>query len=282
MISKALSEVVSQLSVELGIAISAEKIVSGNKTYYELRFTEIVPQQSFHLILARSFRSTSVTVKPDFFAREAFEYVMSQVIAKASELKSYIDENRSLISSIEILLDGKPYDDELLWSNQVPNHLLLEVDVLTPTSSLEHGLLSPREAGLLRFSVELLLILLPKNLSRFRSPDEVIGFPEGAKVQVTVNRYERDPRNRDRAIAIHGESCMGCGFNFKAGYGEIGAGYIVVHHTVPVSEIGPNYVIDPSTDLVPLCANCHAMVHTQVPPLSVSELRTRLRDNYLS
>jgi hypothetical protein len=36
--------------------------------------------------------------------------------------------------------------------------------------------------------------------------------------------------------------------------------------------MGDNYVVDPETDLVTLCANCHAMVHRQDPPLSVEEL----------
>ena len=44
-------------------------------------------------------------------------------------------------------------------------------------------------------------------------------------------------------------------------YGEIGADFIHVHHTVPASQLGNNYQLDPLTDLVPLCANCHAMAH---------------------
>ena len=37
------------------------------------------------------------------------------------------------------------------------------------------------------------------------------------------------------------------------------------------------YRLNPETDLVPVCPNCHAMLHTSEPPLSVDELKARLR-----
>ena len=44
-------------------------------------------------------------------------------------------------------------------------------------------------------------------------------------------------------------------------YGELGQGFIHVHHIVPISKIGKEYKIDPINDLVPVCPNCHAMLH---------------------
>ena len=51
-----------------------------------------------------------------------------------------------------------------------------------------------------------------------------------------MTTYERNPKYRKQAIAIHGDSCFACGFNFGDFYGEYAEGYIHVHHTVPVSE----------------------------------------------
>jgi 5-methylcytosine-specific restriction enzyme A len=124
----------------------------------------------------------------------------------------------------------------------------------------------------------LIASVLPIEMATFRHPDEVLGYPEGAVSKVLVNRYERDPRNRREAIAIHGKSCLACNFNFQEKYGELGDEYIVVHHTVPVSQMGNDYVVDPAKDLVTLCANCHAMVHRHDPPISVSDLRKILSD----
>lgn len=98
-------------------------------------------------------------------------------------------------------------------------------------------------------------------------------LPEGAKLVVEVNRYERNPINRMRCIRVYGARCWVCEMNFESVYGEIGAGFIVVHHVTPVSKMGAGYQVDPAKDLVPLCANCHSMVHRRNPPYSPSELR---------
>jgi 5-methylcytosine-specific restriction protein A len=102
------------------------------------------------------------------------------------------------------------------------------------------------------------------------------GLPEGAMTRVEVNKYERNPVNRAACIARYGTVCGACGFDFGRTYGSIGAGYIEVHHRVPVSQLGTGYIVDPVLDLIPLCANCHAMVHRHDPPMAVEELRTLL------
>lgn len=92
--------------------------------------------------------------------------------------------------------------------------------------------------------------------------------------RVEVNRYEHNPDARRACIAHHGTSCAVCGFSFEIAYGDIGKDFIPVHHLVPVSQLGGTYELDPVTDLVPLCANCHAMAHLGVTtPRTVAELR---------
>ena len=103
-------------------------------------------------------------------------------------------------------------------------------------------------------------------------------FEEGAAKKRYVTYYERDKRNRTLAIAIHGDSCVACGFNFGQVYGEVGEGYIQVHHVMPVSELTEASKPDPETNLVPLCANCHAVVHRKRDAtLSVEELIKLIR-----
>jgi 5-methylcytosine-specific restriction protein A len=99
-------------------------------------------------------------------------------------------------------------------------------------------------------------------------------YPDGAVARVAVNRYERDPEARRACIAHRGTNCAACGFSFELVYGEAGADFIHVHHVVPASQVGSDYQLDPLTDLVPLCANCHAMAHLGVhSPRSEAELR---------
>lgn len=98
---------------------------------------------------------------------------------------------------------------------------------------------------------------------------------EGALKKVYVNRYERDKDAREECIKAHGCICSVCEMDFEKMYGELGKGFIHVHHIVPISTIGEEYKIDPDKDLVPVCPNCHAMLHRgqdgQV--LSVEELK---------
>jgi len=104
-------------------------------------------------------------------------------------------------------------------------------------------------------------------------------YPQDAVTRVVVNRYEQDPDARRACIAHHGSSCAACGFSFEQRYGGIGMDFIPVHHLVPVSQLGGSYELDPLTDLVPLCANCHAMVHRGVgTPRTVAQLRRIIGD----
>ena len=100
------------------------------------------------------------------------------------------------------------------------------------------------------------MLSLPNDNEEFES----YGPTEGNKKQRYTSYYERNPFYRNKAIEIHGLSCMACKFNFEETYGAFGGGFIHVHHNTPISETGPTY-INPQTDLSVLCPNCHAMVH---------------------
>jgi 5-methylcytosine-specific restriction enzyme A len=107
-------------------------------------------------------------------------------------------------------------------------------------------------------------------------PDEVSSrsrHMEGAVISVHVNRFERDAEARSRCIAHYGPRCAVCDFDFAATYGEIGRGFIHVHHIVPLATIAKEYVVDPIGDLRPVCPNCHAMLHKRTPPYSLEQLR---------
>ncbi|MBO2623641.1 HNH endonuclease [Shewanella algae] len=102
---------------------------------------------------------------------------------------------------------------------------------------------------------------------------------EGSITQAVVNRYERDPRARLKCIKKYGPVCQVCSIDFEKKYGAIGEGFIHVHHIKQLSDIGKEYEVDPISDLVPVCPNCHAMLHKRRPPFSVSELKKMLREN---
>jgi hypothetical protein len=101
-------------------------------------------------------------------------------------------------------------------------------------------------------------------------------YAEGAVQRVAVNAYERNAAARALCVAHWGTRCVVCSLSFEEMYGETGRGFIHVHHVVPLASVPAGYEVDPLRDLVPVCPNCHAMLHTSDPPLSVEELRKNL------
>lgn len=95
---------------------------------------------------------------------------------------------------------------------------------------------------------------------------------EGHRHSLSVNKYERDPRLRTACLKHHGSKCKVCDFDFEKIYGELGRDFCHVHHIVPLSELGVERLVSPITDLIPVCANCHSMLHRRTPALLPNEL----------
>ncbi len=111
-------------------------------------------------------------------------------------------------------------------------------------------------------------------------PDEICSatpLNEGAVCQVLVNAYERNPVARKKCIEYYGTSCYVCDFNFYKIFGELGEGFIHIHHLHPLSKIGQEYEVDPVRDLRPVCPNCHAMIHRHSPQLTIEQVKALLR-----
>ena len=106
-------------------------------------------------------------------------------------------------------------------------------------------------------------------------------YHEGHVVNTMVNRYERSSIARMKCIEHHGVQCTICGMDFGKRYGDIGEGFIHVHHLKPLHSIGRDYVIDYKNDLIPVCPNCHAMIHRieNGENMTISELKTILGES---
>lgn len=104
-----------------------------------------------------------------------------------------------------------------------------------------------------------------------------IGYAEGERLSVEVNKYERDPRLRQICLKALGAICKICGFDFEEVYGELGKSFCHIHHLQPLATMEGPRVVDPLTDLLPVCPNCHAMLHARVPVYKPDELREIIR-----
>jgi predicted restriction endonuclease len=102
-------------------------------------------------------------------------------------------------------------------------------------------------------------------------------FREGSIRQVTVNAYERNSEARRKCISHYGARCYVCGFDFENRYGEVGRGFIHIHHERPLATIAEEYEVNPIEDLKPVCPNCHAIIHRRKPPYTITEVKQILR-----
>ncbi|OYQ64061.1 hypothetical protein B9G53_13890 [Pseudanabaena sp. SR411] len=190
-----------------------------------------------------------------------------------------------ITKSLEPKLKGVPQSQHLSYSEYLKNKTEVEVNIVLPDEEITT--IFPDEEIIASSPDEETDNIISGGEITAIFPDEIDStqeFREGSIRQILVNAYERDPKARQKCIDYYGVSCSVCDFNFGQMFGELGEGFIHVHHLRPISEIGEEYVVDPIEDLRPVCPNCHAMIHRRSPPLSIQEIKDLLRfpNKYLS
>lgn len=109
---------------------------------------------------------------------------------------------------------------------------------------------------------------------------EIENRVEGKRKKIYTTKYERNSKNREEAIKIHGTRCMVCDFDFEEVYGELGKDFIEVHHTKPLYTLEEEMDINPEEDLVCLCSNCHRMIHRKRDKiLTIEELKEIMEEH---
>jgi len=107
---------------------------------------------------------------------------------------------------------------------------------------------------------------------------DVETYIEGGSFPILLNRSERNPELRTAAIRIHGATCMACGFNFESKYGKHGKNFIEVHHINPVSHNSRRKPVNPKTEMLVVCSNCHRMIHRNKQiTLSLDDLKKLMK-----
>ena len=179
-------------------------------------------------------------------------------------------------------------DKELYYSGYTTSYARLKFieeysdDVLSLHHLHEHGYSGDpigvrecKDKGLLEFLLNPYQ-MVNKDVYDVDYPEDDDNLYEGALVKVMANKYERNQKARRECVAKKGYRCLVCGCDFEATYGEIGKNFIHVHHTTPISSVGKEYKLNVDTDLVPVCPNCHYMLHRKDPPYTIEELKDML------
>ncbi len=121
--------------------------------------------------------------------------------------------------------------------------------------------------------------IIPPNYSGVEEDEQSIPgefFEEKKKLRFHKS-VERNQKLSNETKAIHGYTCMACGFNFKEKYGDIGKNYIEAHHLVPFSQLEGNTKLSPKKDFAVLCANCHRMIHKFEDTSNIKQFKKIIR-----
>jgi hypothetical protein len=109
---------------------------------------------------------------------------------------------------------------------------------------------------------------------------------EGLEYQYNLTKKERNPELRRKCIEYYKHQwkghirCICCGFDFGKAYGKIGEDYIEIHHVTPHHTFEGVHELDPVKDLIPLCSNCHSMIHKGEPGRGTCLTPEELKDVY--
>lgn len=227
----------------------------------------------FSILVSRMSRQVEASFRLDNQAMPLLSEMAAAEESDKSKFCSFLTQH----TNEEIKFLALVNNQEIQHPGQFPsdhwNELVIECSSRLPHIRSSRAEVHTRALLTAMNCLTLVLCLLETETLDIISSDDVRGYPEGARIKVEVNRYERNSVNRAVCIAYHGVRCQVCRFDFEAIYGKIGRGFIHVHHLVPLSQMRESYRINPITELVPLCPNCHAMVHKKAPPFTIEELR---------
>lgn len=270
------SKLASFLTARFGLGVLAERIHSSDGQLYRIRPEGIPTTIGFTLDFLVGWRSVNAQFIPGNFAAGLVQAMENanpdQVAVFTVFVKTATEQGAELRMQINDLPTHIRTPE--LWPKKwrsVRFEFRKGALVLDPNdnAAYEH-LIFPWAA---RF-FGTILSLLPVEPIGQTTP--TTGEEEGRPIEARAKRYERSHINRAACIELHGLSCKVCGMVFTERYGAVGDDFIHVHHLEPLSMMDGPYIIDPATDLVPVCPNCHAMLHKKTPPLKIDELNRML------
>ena len=242
------------LSEKSKIGLRLEEFQEYSVTRVGVRPILATPAPAFLVALSASLSIFEATLIHDHFSGEVIRRV-SNNISEMPELWADLQE-KGLSNQIKTIITIDGYEEQIGELPDAPWRSLEVECSIRVQRKLDDDIRIDRMAKATQLCLNYALVGL--NVEEVGTS---IGIEEGAAHTVTSTRYERSRLNRKRCIEYYGHRCQVCNFDYRVKYGNHGSGYIEVHHVTPLSEITPEYRVDPISDLIPLCSSCHSMIH---------------------
>jgi len=214
---------------------------------------------SFKVELTLGWRTLSAVFRPADYASTLLKKMNKSNQEQKTAFSVFAGSLRSKGAVIDLVINNESFEatDSQSWPDNWSeiNIKMKKIGlVLEKKTEYDFSEAFPWTTGF--FGMTLALLPLEEISGR-----DVTGEVEGDQYFERVKRYERSRINRAACIEVNGDSCKICSFSFGKTYGEHGEGFIHVHHIIPVSQMGVSYSLNPATDLIPVCPNCHSMLH---------------------
>lgn len=243
-----------------------------------LRLTEFEPNKGFYINIERGWKRIDAKIVFEDFSRKFVNSLSNPSEEKIRSFISIFNNSEKNGFSLNVIINKTTSKDirELLKADSEWTEFEIEIakPYIEDNAAMSEALVCLSEDMLgLMLSLMTLVEINEPLLDIY-----TLGLPEGAKEKITVNKYERNRINRKCCLDFYGYECKVCTFNFEKNYGVLGKKYIHVHHITPVSELGTDYIINPVNDLIPVCPNCHSMLHKNNPPFTVDELKDIIKN----
>ena len=264
-----------QLARRLTAAFSLKLVAEGEPDLSAtptIRVVDIEPPNGFGISISSTWRSQEARFSPDPFASRLLKSICCASEEQRQSCSCIASGFRARDIKSRFQIDGAGFEMGPFPQGEWRTFGLSCLRLTDHEASQKDA----EEVATACLSLVLSLLTVDPVAAEIATPTNEL---EGAASRYEVTRYERSPANRAAAIAFHGSICKACDFDFAKTYGAIGQGFIEVHHTKPVSQLGGPVIVDPLVDLLPLCSNCHRIVHRQTPPIAVEELRSILGRN---
>ncbi|RBP00184.1 5-methylcytosine-specific restriction protein A [Rossellomorea aquimaris] len=248
----------------------------------------LVPANPNEYDLERAFSHFSTLDWKRSFNYENGDILFFYVSGSVRKIRYKVEVIEGLVQTYDTIYDQSFWVDQEKYDQSIGGDKtrvrlvdVVDTDDLSLYQLREHGLKGNIQ-GSMKLTGELrdyIMSFFQKDLSAEVYPDEVPEMWEGKRRTITVNSYERNPLARKRCMDHYGAECQVCKMDFEDTYGEVGRDFIHVHHITPLHEIQKGYKVDPIEDLIPVCPNCHAMLHRKEDGvyLTVVELKERLK-----
>lgn len=270
-IKERVGEQLREVSDSLGIQLSLAELPNSDDFEYEIRIVGIDRPYGFAFKLGVDYLCWTVSLHLDEYGASALEAMRVRFGERRETLESIVkianERNQALVLKINDM-EISSWTDSQNWGD-------LELQLRHSYSSEESSAEALRTALLDAFCIVLSLLVESEVWDQDNNEEPTIGALEGDQNSILVNKYERSRYNRALCLRYYGFSCRGCGIHMEAKYGPIGQNVIHVHHVIPLSLMEGSYRLNPIKDLIPLCPNCHNVVHRVTPPLSIADLNVQ-------